>query len=456
MGRMEDFYRRLGVPAAKNPASSEGRELDRKVRKIMDYLDRHGKGYFETLSEINSLLDRAAAQAGLSMVDYVNTAVPYDRTVSLLLATSDPNVFVHVSVYRMPSGRYELVAYPTRESLRKRGLQGRRRNPEGDVEDTLSKYLAETIFRKLEDEWEGTPATEPEHRVPVHKGAFFAARADKYDPALGLALSVWTETADGVPDSPVYRLHRNAPGEDFHTRYIDSVDLEPLADALHYALHHGTLRGYSAPEAVQAQQNPSIRLERNPEGEEPEGEEPVEESWSALPADAPELKDAYEDAEKVYETFHGKESEEEVVVEEAVAMRENLAAIGALEELTLTSPAKVKFRIAFEDDQPLLCSSTDCNQLYIIGGDQSIDDETLAQILDGDTEAVQKDKVLLGVLNTLVYRTEKDFDNFETIDYEHELGEEGGFQPAVIYDRINSQLELVGGSYKIKREGIVN
>lgn len=451
MGRMEDFYRRLGVPTAKNPASSEGRELDRKVRKIMDYLDRHGKGYFETLSDINSLLDRAAAQAGLSMVDYVNTAVPYDRTVSLLLATSDPNIFVHVSVYRMPSGRYELVAYPTREPLRKRGLQGKRRNPEGDVEDTLSRYLAEIIFRKLEDAWENVPVTIPEHRVPVRKGGFFVARADKYDPALGLALSVWTEAANGVPDSPVYRLHYGAPGESFHSRYIDSVDMDPLFDALHYALHHGTLQGYSSPEAMQVQQNPSMRLERNPEGE-----EPVEESYSALPADVPELKDAYEDAEKVYETFHGKESEEEVVVEEAVAVRENLAAIGALEELTLTSPAKVKFRIAFEDDQPLLCSSTDCNQLYIIGGDQSIDDETLAQILDGDTEAVQKDKVLLGVLNTLVYRTEKDFDNFETIDYEHELGEEGGFQPAVVYDRINSQLELVGGSYRIKREGIVN
>ena len=451
MGKMEDFYRRLGVPAAKNPASSEGRELDRKVRKIMDYLDRYGKGYFETLSEINSLLDRAAAQAGLSMVDYINTAVPYDRTVSLLLATSDPNIFVHVSVYRMPSGRYELVAYPTRESLRKRGLQGRRRNPEGDTEDVLSRYLAETIFRKLQDAWEGTPAVEPEHRVPVRKGGFFAVRADKYDEALGLALSVWTETADGVPDSPVYRLHRGAPIEGFHSRYIDSVDLDPLTNALHYALHNGTLRGYSAPDAVQVQENPKIRLERNPEGE-----EPVEESYSDLPADAPELRESYEDAEKVYETFHGKESQEEVVVEEAVAMRENLAAIGALEELTLTSPAKVKFKIAFEDDQPLLCASTDCNQLYIIGGDQAIDDETLAQILDGDTEAVQKDKVLLGVLNTLVYRTEKDFDNFETIDYEHELGEDGGFQPAVVYDRINSQLELVGGSYRIKREGIVN
>jgi hypothetical protein len=390
------------------------------------------------------------------MVDYVNTAVPYDRTVSLLLATSDPNVFVHVSIYRMPSGRYELVAYPTRDSLRKRGLQGKRRNPAGDMEDALANYIAHNVYWKLQEEAEQSAGMKPEHRVPIRSGVVFVAKVEAYEPGLGLALSVWTEREEGVPESEVHHL----TWRQFRTRFVDSSTLEPLVDALHYALHHGTLSGYpgsgaEGEEPAPVRQNPSIRLERNPEGG-GEEQEPVEESYSAGVEEVPELEDSYEEAEKVYETFHGRDSDEEVVVEEAFAVRDNLAALGILQELSLTSPAKVKFKVAFEDDQPLLCSSVDSLQLYIIGGDQSIDDDTLLEILDGDQEAANKDKVLLGVLDTLVYQTEKDFDNFETIDYEHELGEDGGFQPAVVYDRVNRQLELVGGSYKIKREGIVN
>lgn len=302
-----------------NPSALDPHEPRRKVKMISNYLSRYGKQYYDSISEINDLLDRAASHAGLKMVDYVETAVPYERSVSLLLATSHPDVFVHVSIYRRASGRYELVSYPTRSSVRsERGFQ-RRANPE------------------------------------------------------------------------------------------------------------------------------------DPEPEAPDGPEEIQEFEQVE-----DLPETYEDAEEVYETFHGVESDEQIEVEEAHLVRDNLAALGTLQEITLITQAGSEYDVTFENDPPLLCSTADSDQLYIIGGDQELDQDALLEILDGDESAVQKDYIWLGVVKKLVYRTHKDFDNHEIIDYEHELGEDGGLGTALIYDRLNSTFVISGGSYKIKREGIVN
>jgi hypothetical protein len=95
----------------------------------------------------------------------------------------------------------------------------------------------------------------------------------------------------------------------------------------------------------------------------------------------------------------------------------------------------------------LLSSNEDGTQLYLVGGDQSLDISTLG--IEGD--AATKELVTIGDVCKVYYETEKDFDKFETIQYHHELGEETGELPVLAYDRLNKRLLFVGGAYRIER-----
>ena len=95
----------------------------------------------------------------------------------------------------------------------------------------------------------------------------------------------------------------------------------------------------------------------------------------------------------------------------------------------------------------LLTSNEDGTQLYFVGGDQSVDLEAL-KFSEIEQE---KDLVTIGDCFFVSYLTQKDFDNLETICYEHELGEESGVLPQLIYDTRNKKLMLSGGEYHIER-----
>jgi hypothetical protein len=105
-----------------------------------------------------------------------------------------------------------------------------------------------------------------------------------------------------------------------------------------------------------------------------------------------------------------------------------------------------------DSDAPVLASSPDGRQLYIVGGDQSLDLSALRM----SGPKWERDSMVLGVLDEFTYRTKKGFDNFKMSDYYHHAGEESGVQPMLVYDNINRRLSIVGGQYRITPRGVEN
>lgn len=164
-----------------------------------------------------------------------------------------------------------------------------------------------------------------------------------------------------------------------------------------------------------------------------------------------ELSESENLAAPLYEEFHGRPSTEEVLVSEVVHEPSDLAALGELVEVVVLTPVGKRAVIDFSSDPPLLCASADAQQLYIRGGDQSLDLDELKM-----PEEMQKRNTLVGVVEKLVYRTEKGFDGFKTLEYEHKLGEETGDAPVLNYDSESRLLSISGGAYTIEDRGIVN
>ena len=96
----------------------------------------------------------------------------------------------------------------------------------------------------------------------------------------------------------------------------------------------------------------------------------------------------------------------------------------------------------------LLCSSEDGQQLHLVGGDQSLDIEAL----DITGDMASKESIVIGDITNITYHTRKNFDGKpEEFDYTHKAGEITGDLPTLRYDRINRQLFIDGGAYKIEK-----
>jgi hypothetical protein len=160
-----------------------------------------------------------------------------------------------------------------------------------------------------------------------------------------------------------------------------------------------------------------------------------------------------------YERFHGQPVGETVLVSDDLHEHEHLWTLGLLIEMRVDTMSGFECLLNFEDDPPYLCSSEDGKQLYIEAGDQKLDLKALK--LDG--AEWRKDRMVIGQLSppgkdrsgkpvkwNLGYQTEKDFDKFETILYQHDLGEETGVRPFLEYEPRNEKLYISGGQYKIK------
>lgn len=157
-------------------------------------------------------------------------------------------------------------------------------------------------------------------------------------------------------------------------------------------------------------------------------------------------------AAALYEEFHGVPSEQETIITEDVQYHGNLAGLGHLVEIVVKTLSGYKAVLDFEGCDVLLCSSEDGKQLYLRGGDQSLD---LAAIHMNGDEWV-RDSMVIGSITHLTYRTAKQFDKLKKLDYEHRLGEESGVKPELIYDVLNNALSISGGQYETQDVGIVN
>ena len=179
------------------------------------------------------------------------------------------------------------------------------------------------------------------------------------------------------------------------------------------------------------------------------------------------------EADALFHSFHGEPSDELIDVEEEIEIPDSLAVLGQLVEIKVELESGGK-EIALEFQAPLdaeenpgtsrrqnhpdsdialLCSSPDGKQLYIRGGDQSLDLDALKM---GPGTKWYRDSMVIGTITEITYRTQKHFDQFRTIDYYHKLGEKTKVEPLLTYDVKNELLSIAGGQYEVKPEGIVN
>ena len=95
----------------------------------------------------------------------------------------------------------------------------------------------------------------------------------------------------------------------------------------------------------------------------------------------------------------------------------------------------------------LLASNEKGTQLYLVGGDQSLDLSALK--IDGPE--ADHESIPIGYISIVTYHTSKVFDGKrEEYDYWHRLSEESqGPLPILIYDRLNERLYISGGCYHI-------
>jgi len=171
-------------------------------------------------------------------------------------------------------------------------------------------------------------------------------------------------------------------------------------------------------------------------------------------------------AASLYEDFHGEPSSETLVIEEMIHEHEHLAGLGELMQLKIRNKeagfleACLNFNGFGETREAsfgspeavILCCSEDRLQLYVRGGDQSVDLHALRM----DKEPWYRDHMMLGELCEFTYRTEKGFDNFDVLDYYHKAGEDSRVRPIVLYDTRSQLVSIAGGQYKVKKEGVVN
>lgn len=161
------------------------------------------------------------------------------------------------------------------------------------------------------------------------------------------------------------------------------------------------------------------------------------------------------DSSAMYESFHGTPSTKDLEILEEIHEHGHLAALGTLCELKVACLSGKNVEIQFDPDDnagPFLAANEAGTQLYIVGGDQSVDISAMG--MGGNKW--QKEHMVLGVCYEVTYRTRKGFDSFQLTDYYHELGEETGVQPMLMYDTVNQKLSIAGGQYEIRPEGITN
>ena len=163
-------------------------------------------------------------------------------------------------------------------------------------------------------------------------------------------------------------------------------------------------------------------------------------------------------AVEAYKNFHGHEPEETVTIKKRVHSHDNLAGAGLLKQLVVNGiDGRVHVIRGFKG--ALLAFSEDGNQLFIEGGDQSINLSDFGIKSPHEIET-------LGTVKHIDYFTRKDHlgDEGGEAVYTHQFtttNERGKHvrvriarYPDLIYRVRDQQLEFSGGSYEIRAEGI--
>jgi hypothetical protein len=179
------------------------------------------------------------------------------------------------------------------------------------------------------------------------------------------------------------------------------------------------------------------------------------------------------DADAAYEMFHGRGPDKikvrSVALVDPYNEHPNLWQLGKLKSLTVGEciekmtgregeipqsshpDAWAVFMEFSENEAPDLAGEPGGDQLFIVGGNQNVDRFLTNLLAHGG-----KDPLDCGFVYRIEYFTRKGFDKFRPVNYWHHFGEDSRVQPRLIYDRTNHRLQLAGGEYTVKREGIIN
>lgn len=153
-------------------------------------------------------------------------------------------------------------------------------------------------------------------------------------------------------------------------------------------------------------------------------------------------------AQERYASFHGHPSESLTKVRTPLHSHDVLAGIGELRKLKIKSAnGRWKVTIKFAKPYPLLAMNEAATQLYIEGGDQSVN------VKDFGIHT-EHEKQNLGTVTDVYYFTHKDHlrpEDGGTAVYHHKFGK---VKPTMVYDVPNQLLEFAGGGYTIPDEGI--
>jgi hypothetical protein len=172
-------------------------------------------------------------------------------------------------------------------------------------------------------------------------------------------------------------------------------------------------------------------------------------------------------AAEAFEAFHGFPPKEEIVFDSLEHEHEYYAGIGDLEELIIVPQGERKgillhgFKGAQLTMNEKALTGGPIAQLFILGGDQSLDPWTLRQF--GIDPLKLHEQEVLGKCVGITYFTRKTHLGRDggTANYVHAFGEESGkrqlripVSPTATYHTVNKIIGLWGGKYTIEPEGI--
>lgn len=155
-----------------------------------------------------------------------------------------------------------------------------------------------------------------------------------------------------------------------------------------------------------------------------------------------------EAAEQFYEGFHGEPSKHSVKIETPIHWHKHTGGIGELRKLKIKSANGFwRVTVKFSKPYPILSAAENRKQLFIDGGDQSVN------LRDFGIKTPHEKEVLGQVTDVYYFTTKKHLrpEDGGTAIYHHKFGR---VKPTIVYDVPNQLMEFAGGGYTIPDEGI--
>lgn len=169
------------------------------------------------------------------------------------------------------------------------------------------------------------------------------------------------------------------------------------------------------------------------------------------------------EAEQLAEGFHGRPAKEQFDIDETIHYDKDLAQLGLLCEFEILTDSEdsTVSPIAFQyRKNPIrLCGTKDRKQIILVGGNQNL--SNCFSALGIPKDYLHKRAVVLGHIHSISYFSDKwhlegGKEQEKGVEYQHEFGEQGGTLPQLIYYPKDERMEISGGSYTIRDEGIYN